>query len=113
MRSAGKGEAVTARSYRLLRAILSTALEDELIAKNPCSVKGAGTDHTAERPVATIEEVYRIADAVDRRFRALVLTAAFTSLREGELFALTRRRVDLPLGRSLSSTSCTPSATGG
>ena len=35
------------------------------------------------------------AEAVDDRFRALVLTAAFGGLRFGELAALTRSRVDL------------------
>jgi integrase len=39
-----------------------------------------------------------IADAVEPRFRALFLTAAFAGLRFGELAALTRRRVDLEAG---------------
>lgn len=95
MIAAGRGEAVTARTYRLLRAILNTAIEDELIVKNPCVIKGAGAERSPERPVATIPQVFALADAVPARFRALVLTAAFTSLREAELFALTRASVDL------------------
>lgn len=98
MQQAGKGAPVTARSYRLLRAILNTAVEDMLIAMNPCNLKGAGLDHTPERPVATIDEVFQLADAVPRRYRALVLLATFTTLREAELFALRRDRVDLAAG---------------
>lgn len=98
MQQAGKGSPVTERSYRLLRAILNTAVEDMLIAMDPCNLKGAGLDHTPERPVATIDEVFQLADAVPRRYRALVLLAAFTTLREAELFALRRDRVDLAAG---------------
>ena len=58
-------------------------------------IKGAGTERSAERPVATLAQVWALADAVDARFRALVLTAAFAGLRFGELAALTRTRVDL------------------
>lgn len=84
-----------AKCYRLLRAILSTAVEDELIIKNSCIVKGAGVERSAERPVATVKEVFAIADAIEPRFRAFVLLGAFTGLRLGELRALRRRRLDL------------------
>ncbi len=39
--------------------------------------------------------MWELADIVEPRYRALVLVAAFTGLRRGELFGLTRRRVDL------------------
>ncbi len=41
------------------------------------------------------EEVARIAAAIDERFRAMVLLAAYCSLRHGELAGLRRGRVDL------------------
>lgn len=63
-----------------LRAILNTAVVDELIVRNPCAIKGAGVERTPERPVATIAQVWALADAVEPRFRALVLTAAFAGL---------------------------------
>jgi integrase len=84
-----------AKAYRLLRAILATAVEDELIVKNPCTIRGAGVEHSPERPVATIPQVYALANAVEPGYRVLVLAAAFSSLREGELFGLRRRRIDL------------------
>lgn len=89
------GASTVAKAYRLLHTILATATADELIVKNPCVIVGAGVERAAERDVITVPEVWRLADAVEPRYRALVLTAAFTGLRRGELFGLTRRRVDL------------------
>jgi integrase len=42
-----------------------------------------------------VEEVLRLADAVPVRYRVLILLAAFTALRFGELAALQRHDVDL------------------
>jgi integrase len=92
---AGGSTSAPAKAYRLLRAILATAVEDELLARNPCVIRGAGVEHAPERPVASIADVYAIADAIEPRFRVLILTAAFSSLRQGELFGLRRRDVDL------------------
>ena len=84
-----------AKIYRLMRTILGTAVEDELIPKNPCSIKGAGVEKSAERPIATMDQVDALAKAIDPRFRALVYMATYTTLRFGELFALRRRNIDL------------------
>ncbi len=89
------GASTTAKSYRLLRTVLGTALEDGLLTRNPCVLKGAGVERPAERPVASIEQVYALADAIEPQFRALVLLATFTGLRLGELIALRRQHVDL------------------
>jgi integrase len=84
-----------AKSYRVLRAILHTAVDDGLIRQNPCRIKGGGEENSPERPTLTVAEVYAIADAVQPRYRALVLLAAFSSLRFGELAGLQRRDIDL------------------
>lgn len=55
-------------------------------------------DNSSGRPVATVAEVYAIAGAIRPWYRALVLTAAFTSVRWGELIALRRRDLDLDAG---------------
>jgi len=96
--SAGVGEPTVAKSYRVLRAVLNTAVDDGLIRRNPCRVRGAGNDASPERPVLTIEEVYAVADAVPARYRAFVLLGTFASLRFGELAALRRRDIDLDAG---------------
>ena len=59
---------------------------------------GAGIERSAERPVATLAQVWALADEVPTHFRALVLTAAFAGLRFGELAGLTREWVDLTAG---------------
>jgi integrase len=59
--------------------------------RDPCIIKGAGVERSAERPIATIAEVDRLVEAADPRLKALILMATCTSLRLGELFALTRR----------------------
>lgn len=77
-----------AKAYRFLRAVLNTAADDELIRRNPCRIKGAGDEHSPERPVLTVAQVYLLADAVGIRYRALLLLAASASLRWSELAAL-------------------------
>ncbi|WP_336318194.1 tyrosine-type recombinase/integrase [Streptomyces lavendofoliae] len=91
----GVGEATVVKAYQILRAIMNTAVDDGLIQRNPCRIKGAGATKTAERPFLTVAEVFRLADVVPERYRALILLAAFTSLRFGELAALQRHDVDL------------------
>lgn len=90
----GPGAIAAAKCYRLLRAILATAVADELILRNPCTIKGAGAEVSPERPIATLPEVFVIADAIPERFRVLVLLATFCGLRFGELAGLTRADVD-------------------
>ena len=93
--SRGPGLSTAAKCYRLLRAILNTAVEDHHLVANPCTIRGAGTESAPERPVPTIGQVYELADAIAPRYRALVLLAALGGLRRGELLALTRQDVDL------------------
>ncbi|MET8538824.1 site-specific integrase [Streptomyces sp. NPDC005065] len=95
---ASAGAPSVAKSYALLRAVLMTAVEDRLIRRNPCRVKRASVAPTPERPTATVQEVYDLAGAIQPRYRALVLLAAFTGLRWGELIGLSRRDMDLDAG---------------
>ncbi|MCX5147227.1 site-specific integrase [Streptomyces sp. NBC_00320] len=92
---AGVGEPTVVKAYQLLRAILNTAVDDELIRRNPCRIKGADRYDVPERPILTVAEVYAVADAMPARYRLLVLLAAFTTFRFGELASLRRRDVDL------------------
>jgi hypothetical protein len=94
----GLGASTVSKAYRLLRAVLNTAADDELIRRNPCRIKGAGVEHPGERPVLTLSEVMTLADSIDRRYRMLVLLAVFASLRWGELMGLRKTDFDLTLG---------------
>jgi integrase len=48
--------------------------------------------------VLTTQQVFALADAIDPRYRALILLAVFGSLRWGELAALRRGDIDLETG---------------
>lgn len=91
----GVSEVTLAKAYRLLKAIMNTAVDDGLIRRNPCRIKGAGQESSDERPVLTIAQVYALAEASGPRYRALVLLGTFGSLRWGELAALRRADIDL------------------
>jgi integrase len=91
----GVSAVTAAKAYRLLRAILNTAVDDGLIRSNPCRVKGADKETSPERPVLTVAHVYALADAIGLRYRALILLATFASLRWAELAALRPEDIDL------------------
>ena len=95
VQTSGPTSLVPAKCYRLLHAIFETARKDGIVARNPCLIAGGGTEHSPGRPVATLAQVWALADAVPARFRALVLTAGFAGLRFGELAALKRSDIDL------------------
>jgi len=64
----GASESMAAKAYRLLRAILMTAVEEDgILPRNPCRLKGAGTEKAPERPVLTVAQVVALADLVGRR----------------------------------------------
>ena len=92
--ASGVSPVTTAKAYRLLKAILATAVEDGLIRRNPCRLRGAGTEQSPERPLLTVGQVYELAEACGPRYYALVLLACFCGLRWGELVALRRRDID-------------------
>lgn len=93
----GVSVSTAAKAYRLLRAVLMTAVEeDKLINQNPCRIRGADNEQTPERPILTVAQIFELADrTADRRFRALILLATFASLRWGEVIALRRADIDL------------------
>lgn len=94
----GVGAVTVAKAYRLLKAVLTTAVDDGLIRRNPCRIKGAGQERSPERPVLTIRQVFDLSEAIEPRYRTLILLAVFSSLRWGELAALRRRDIDLGSG---------------
>ncbi len=77
--------------------MLNATVTDELIARSPCRLEGAGKEPETERPIATLAELEMLG-AMPRRFQAIVLLAARCRLRKGELCALRRRDIDLMRG---------------
>ena len=109
----GASPATVAKAYRLMKAIMSTAVDDGIVQRNPCRVRGAGQDRSPERPVLSVGEVVALVEVMPERYRALVLLAAFGSLRWGELAALRRCDVDVEHGTIRVERSLTELAGGG
>lgn len=86
------------QSYRLLRAVLNTAVREGLLAKNPCQIPGAGSTRAKRRTVASPREVAALVDEVPGPYKAAVLLAAWGGLRRGEILALRRDDLDLVAG---------------
>ena len=88
-----------AHAYGLLRAMLRTAVADDLIAASPCRIRGAGqAKRTKQIRPATLAELEVITAAMPGRFQLMVLLAAWCQLRFGELTELRRADVDLAHG---------------
>lgn len=92
------GPTARAQAYSLLRTILGTAADDELLTRNPCTIRNAGRKPRAHHvEVMTPEQIDTAARAMPDRLRALLLVTAWCGLRVGE--ALELRRKDVERGR--------------
>lgn len=94
------GKATTrAHSYSLLRTVLNTAVQDDVIDKNPCRVTAAGqSKRRVTIEPATIPELTTIANAMPDRLQLCVLLAAWCAMRFGELAELRRGDIDTKAG---------------
>lgn len=94
------GASAQAQAYKLLRAILNTALEDDLIEANPCRIRGASRPEKQreEEQVLTPKQIAEVVGHIAKHYRALVLVSAYGTLRHAELIGLQRRDVDLVEG---------------
>jgi integrase len=86
-------------AYALLRTILNTAVSDDMIAANPCRIRGAGQAKRVKKiKPATLDELGALVAAMPERYRLLTLLAAWCGLRFGELAELRRKDVDAANG---------------
>jgi integrase len=93
------GRTSISQSYRFLRMVMNVAVDDGLIARNPCRIKGAGTVPVRERPVATPAQLLALVEAISpAKYRAAVLIGGWVGLRRGEIVGLRRADVDLDRG---------------
>jgi Phage integrase, N-terminal SAM-like domain len=98
----GVSVSTAAKAYRLLRAVLMTAVdEDKILSSNPCRIRGAGDEQAPERPVLTVAQVFELAERVGRR--------PFGNIRQipGNRYRLRFRR-DGRCARCLRSTAAGP-----
>ena len=87
-----------AKVYRLLRSILSTAVEDKLLVSNPCQIRSGGVERTPERPIPTLDQYRAVVAELAEGLAAVAALAAFAGLRKGEILGLQRKHIDLEAG---------------
>lgn len=91
-----KTPTLRSHAYGLLRTILGTAVDRELLGANPCRIRGAGQTRRAHKiEPLTISELGVLVEAMPERYRMMVLLAAWCAMRFGELAELRRKDVDL------------------
>jgi integrase len=81
--------------YRALRRVLNSAVENDVIARNPLDGIKPPRVEAEEMRFLTPNEVATLADTIDQRYRAFVVVGAYCGLRLGEMAGLRRHRVDL------------------
>ncbi len=84
----GKAPRTVHKGWQIIAGVLRVAARDRLIPSSPAhDIRLPRIEHN--EPVAfTVDEVMRLADEIDPRYRALVLIGAFGGLRIGELGGL-------------------------
>lgn len=92
------GNTSIGQAYRLMRAVMNTAVREGIIAKNPCQIPGAGSSRAKRRTVATPQQVAALVEEIPGPYKAAVVLAAWGGLRRGEILALRREDVDLKAG---------------
>jgi integrase len=80
--------------YRWVVAVFKAAVGDQLIAASPCNRIALPKRDVGEVVPLTAEQVEAMAGACPDRYRALIVLAAGTGLRQGKCFGLTVDRVD-------------------
>jgi integrase len=77
-------------------AILNAAVDDGLIARNPCKAKSVRPPMLDKRKIEPwpIEQVQAVIDELPERYRGLAVVAAGCGLRQGEVFGLRVRDID-------------------
>lgn len=83
-----------AHTYSLLRTILGSAVDDEILPANPARIRGAGQSKSNREPVMLEpRDIQALADAMPAGLRASALILGWCGVRSGELRELRRRDI--------------------
>jgi integrase len=93
--AASTGATATRQAYSVLKAVLNTAVQDEILTRNPCNITGAGVARITERPLLSLDQVTLLTGAMPEHLRILAITAFWAHARVGELLGLRRGDIDL------------------
>jgi integrase len=94
----GLAPATVQKAYQLLGKVIAAAVDAGMLAQSPCRRVPLPRVEREQMRFLPPAQVAALADAIDRRYRALVLVGAYGGLRIGELAGLRRSRVDLLRG---------------
>jgi integrase len=83
------------RVVQLLNKCINAAFEDRLIPHNPVAKLPLPRIERREMRFLDTDEIWKLADAIDDRYRGFVLLGAYGGLRLGEMLGLRWSRVDL------------------
>jgi integrase len=92
--------AAVVKSYRMFRIILRSAIEMDILVRDPCAGVKVPKAVRHEMRFLTADQVEDLADTINPAYRVLVFVLAYGGLRWGEAAGLRRRHVDL-LARQL------------
>ena len=92
--ASGLAPSTTTKAAQLLSKIMRSAVQAGLLPESPCDGVRLPRIERVEMRFLDPGEVMALADAMDPRYRAAVLLAAYGGLRAGELFGLRAKRVD-------------------
>jgi len=87
--------------YKWLRALFLAAIKDDVIRRSPCGDVSLPEIVNAKPVPLSAAEVQRLAEAIDPRYRAMVLVGYGCGMRVSEARGLTRQAVDF-LGRQVA-----------
>ena len=88
---------INEHAYALLKTIFATAVQDELLDRNPCRERMRKPVRHIGEP-ATLDELALLVAAMPERLRLMIELAAWCALRFGEVAELRRGDVDLKKG---------------
>ncbi|MFE0761099.1 tyrosine-type recombinase/integrase [Streptomyces smyrnaeus] len=76
--------------YSNVRSVLSAAVDDGLLVKNPCSARSVKAPEVDPKRVVPwlAERVFAVRDALPKRYQATVDVGAGCGLRQGEIFGM-------------------------
>jgi integrase len=93
--ASGLAPATVHKNHQLLAKIMRGAVDAGLIGASPCERQPLPKVEREEMRFLESDEVAKLAETIDERYRCLVLVGAYGGLRAGELFGLRRGRVDV------------------
>ncbi|MFJ8675509.1 tyrosine-type recombinase/integrase [Streptomyces sp. NPDC093589] len=98
----GVGPSYTRNIFADVRSVLSAAVDDSLLSRNPCSARSVRLPKADAHPVVpwVSTQVFAVRAALLEPYRAMVDVGAGCGLRQGEVFGLAEDAIDAD-GRTL------------